>query len=166
MKGLFLLTLKFWEEGTWLVYSPLSRCPANHQQQRSDLWWQAWLIPDPLYTLSLVRVSPYVQERSTRGWKFAAGSPKIWRLTYKEGTWRETCRTMKQGERTPRWDPVYRPVSDYDSLSYHTRRGFPLTLGWALGLFSLNTRDGKEEAKCVATEFCKARSKVENNGSK
>ena len=70
MKGLFLLTLKFLEEGTWLVYSPLSRCPANHQQQRSDLWWQSWLIPDPLFTLSLVRVSPYVQERSTRGWKF------------------------------------------------------------------------------------------------
>ena len=73
---------------------------------------------------------------------------------------------MKQGERTRRWDPVYRPVSDYDSVSYHTRRGFPLALGWALGLFSLNTRDGKEVAKCVATEFCKARSKVENNGSK
>lgn len=45
----------------------------------------------------------------------AAGSPKIWKLTYKEGMWGETCRTMKQGERTPRWDPVYRPVSDYDS---------------------------------------------------
>lgn len=69
MKGLFLLTLKFLEEGTWLVYFPLSRCPANRQQQCSDLWWQAWLISDPLFTLSLVRVSPYVQKRSTRGWR-------------------------------------------------------------------------------------------------
>lgn len=69
MKGLFLLPLKLLAEGTWLVCFPLSRCPANRQQQWGDLWWQAWLISDPLFTLSLVRVSPYVQKRSACGWR-------------------------------------------------------------------------------------------------
>ena len=97
-----------------------------------------WLISYTLFMLSFVPVFPYVQKRSTSGWRFQRVQAAAWfedssikrgcegKLV--EGQWSRE-KELQNGTR------LTGHVSDCESASHRVSGGFPLTWGWGLGLF-------------------------------
>lgn len=76
MKGC-LLVLSVWKKTPdW--YNSLCTNTQPAVSSNSGLRWQAWLISYTLFMLSFVPVFPYVQKRSTSGWRFQRVQAAAW----------------------------------------------------------------------------------------